>query len=239
MNGIAHTFELAKAFRHEQSDPGAFYRLLARDTVEELRRFHPLRDARVLDVGGASGYVGEALADAGAATVTVEYDREQIIEHGRRLVRGVQGDGCALPLTDSCVNIAYSSNVLEHVRAPSRMLEEMVRVVRPGGIVFVAYTNWLSPWGGHETSPWHYLGGDWAARRYERRYGHPPKNRFGDSLFPLHIGSVLGWATRREGVRLLDAFPRYYPRWTKPLVAVPGVREVATWNLVVVLRREP
>ena len=36
---------------------------------------------------------------------------------------------------------------------------------------------------------------------------------------------------------MLDAFPRYYPRWTKWIVRVPGLREILTWNLVVVMRR--
>ena len=36
-------------------------------------------------------------------------------------------------------------------------------------------------------------------------------------------------------VRLVDAFPRYLPTWSRPLLSVPGVREVATWNLVLVL----
>jgi hypothetical protein len=41
---------------------------------------------------------------------------------------------------------------------------------------------------------------------------------------------------RRPGLRLLDARPRYYPsqRW---LLKVPGLREVATWNCLLVLKR--
>ena len=58
------------------------------------------------------------------------------------------------------------------------------------GIVFVAFTNWLSPWGGHETSPWHYLGGERAARRYQRRHGEPPKNRYGRSLYPVSVADA-------------------------------------------------
>ena len=46
------------------------------------------------------------------------------------------------------------------------MIDEMVRVTRPGGTVFVSFTPWWSPWGGHETAPWHYLGGEYARRRY-------------------------------------------------------------------------
>ncbi len=118
------------------------------------------------------------------------------------------------------------------------MLAEMVRVTRPGGIVFVTFTNWLSPYGGHETSPWHYLGGDRAVARYQRKHGQMPKNRFGDSLYPVSVADVLGWARSAHGVVVVDAVPRYLPGWTRPVLRVPVLREFLTWNLLLVLRRE-
>jgi SAM-dependent methyltransferase len=237
MRGIRRSIRLFKGFRTEQQDPRAFYQLLADDTISEISRYCEVTGARVMDIGGASGYVGDALVDAGASTLTVEYDWSQIVEHGRRLKHGVQADGRALPVSDATFDIAYSSNVLEHVSNPELMLEEMVRAVTPGGIVFVTFTNWLSPWGGHETSPWHYLGGARAVRRYQRTHGELPKNLYGVSLYKLSVGSVLKWARTCGDVDVLDAFPRYYPHWTWPLVRVPGLREVATWNLALVLRR--
>jgi hypothetical protein len=36
---------------------------------------------------------------------------------------------------------------------------------------------------------------------------------------------------------VLDVVPRYNPRAARWLTSVPVVREVATWNLVIVLRR--
>ena len=77
--------------------------------------------------------------------------------------------------------------MLEHVPDPAGFADELVRVVRPGGLVVLSYTNWLSPWGGHETSPFHYLGGRRAIRLYARRYGHPPKNRVGENLFRVSV----------------------------------------------------
>jgi hypothetical protein len=53
----------------------------------------------------------------------------------------------------------------------------------------------------------------------------------------LSISQVLRWCNSSPNVTVLDAFPRYYPRWTKWIVRVPGLREVLTWNLVVVMRR--
>ena len=77
---------------------------------------------------------------------------------------------CRCRSRDGAVDVCYSSNVLEHVPEPWAMADEMLRVTRPGGTRRTCrFTNWLSPWGGHETSPWHYSGGARAARRYARR----------------------------------------------------------------------
>jgi SAM-dependent methyltransferase len=238
VKGLRRSVELFRAFRHEGTDPATFYGLLADDTVSDVSRFCQVNESIVLDVGGASGYVADAFREAGARPLTAEYDVDQMNEHGRKLVDGIIADGCALPCATGSVDISYSSNVLEHVVSHQRMLEEMVRVVSPGGVIYLTFTNWLSPWGGHETSPWHYLGGEWAAQRYERKTGAPAKNRYGVSLFRLSVAEVLGWCEKCPDVVVLDAFPRYYPRWSKWLVRVPGLREFLTWNLVVVMRRK-
>ena len=114
---------------------------------------------------------------------------------------------------------------------------ELLRVVRPGGLVFISYTAWSSPWGGHETSPWHFLGGEYAARRYERTVGRPPKNRYGETMFPTRVADGLRWARSQPDAWLIEAAPRYHPDWATFVVDLPGVREVATWNLMMVLRR--
>src|SRR5262249_1814438 len=146
--------------------------------------------------------------------------------------------GQALPIASGSMRLAHSSNVLEHVPCPMEMLSEMARVLEPDvGVGYVTFTNWHSPWGGHETSPWHYLGGDRAGRRYERRNGHAPKNEYGKSLFRLTIADVLRWFDARADLEVLWAGPRYLPEWSRGIVKVPGVREVVTWNLVVVFRR--
>ncbi len=41
----------------------------------------------------------------------------------------------------------------------------------------------------------------------------------------------------RDDLEILDALPRYYPRWCRAVLRIPGVREIATWNLLVVMRR--
>jgi SAM-dependent methyltransferase len=234
---LTRSLRLLSAFRFEASDPDRFGRVMAADTVELLSRYVEVAGASLVDVGGASGYVAEAIRSAGGSAVTVEYDPVEMNLASHPFSGGVRGDGRRLPIRSGSFDISYSSNVIEHVAGPALMLEEMVRVVRPGGTIMVCFTNWLSPWGGHETSPWHYLGGERAVAYYRRRYGRDPKNYYGRSLFPLHAKDLLGWARRNRSVEVVDAFPRYYPRALGGLVRVPWLREVATWNLALVLHR--
>ena len=47
----------------------------------------------------------------------------------------------------------------------------------------------------------------------------------------------LDWARAQTGAEVLDVVPRYNPRFARWLTRVPVLREVVTWNLVIVLRR--
>ncbi|MGW6441577.1 class I SAM-dependent methyltransferase [Lentzea sp. NPDC055074] len=228
---------LFRAFLKEQSDPDHFYRILADDSVSQVSSYASLDGAVVLDVGGGPGYFAEAFRGAGARYVGLDPDVGELSARGEPDPGMIRASGTALPFRDGSVDVCYSSNVLEHVDDPWLMLAEMVRVTRPGGTVFMSYTPWWSPWGGHETAPWHFLGGHYARRRYERRNGKPPKNAFGTSLFPVSVGAVQRWAHRQTVADVVETFPRYHPWWAKWITRVPGVREVASWNFVIVLRR--
>jgi hypothetical protein len=58
-------------------------------------------------------------------------------------------------------------------------------------------------------------------------------------LFRVHVGPTLRSVRARRDVVVLAAQPRYYPRWSRFVLAVPGLREVVTWNLLLVLGKRP
>jgi SAM-dependent methyltransferase len=192
----------------------------------------------MIDVGAGPPQFADAFCAAGARYVAVDADAASIRRPLPTGACAVVADGERLPLPSTSVDVCFSSNVLEHVRAPLALADELVRVTKPGGWIFLSYTNWLSPWGGHETSPFHYLGGRRAARIYTRRYGHQPKNRIGCNLFKISISTGLRWAVANGAVEVVDARPRYLPTWSRTLLRVPGLRELLTWNLLLVLRRQ-
>ena len=228
---LKSSLELLKLFLAEKRDPEPFHRHLATRTVAGLRL--PVEGRLLLDLGCGSGHYAEALRAAGARVVPTDLGLWQATDPPAGLVIS---DALALCFADGSFDGVFCSNLLEHTPDPERLLAEIERVLRPGGWAWVSWCNWYSPWGGHEIVPFHYLGPRLGLKVWRRLFGEPPRNVPFETLWPSHIGKVLGMVRRRPGLRLLDARPRYYPsqRW---LLKVPGLREVATWNCLLLLER--
>ncbi len=236
-SGVLRSIRLFRLFLGEQNDQERFYASLAEDAVRQVSEHSDLSGRTVVDVGGGGGWFTAAFRARGANCYLFEPDRAELGLRTAAPAGAVVADGYWLPVRDGGADVAFSSNVLEHVPDPMGLIEEMIRVTRPGGLVYVSYCNWYSPWGGHEMSPWHYLGPGYAERRYIRRHRRRPKHECGVNLFPVHIGPVLRTLRARPDVEIVEARPRYYPRWCRLLVRLPGLREVATWNLMLIMRR--
>ena len=202
--GPVGELRLLAAFRREQVDPDSFYDLLARDSVALVARHARLDGSRVVDVGGDAGYFADAFRERGAQCLLVEPDPAGPYTRGTPGPMSVIGDGYWLPLGDASVDVCFSCNVLEHVRDPAGLIDEMIRVTRPGGLVYLSYTV---------------------------------KNVYGETMFPLSVGQVLSLVRQRADVAVVEARPRYYPRCCRFLIFLPGLRELLTWNLLLILRR--
>lgn len=70
-------------------------------------------------------------------------------------------------------------------------------------------------------------------------YREAPKHTLGENLFAVHIGPTLRQVRARDDVTVVSARSRYWPFLAETVVKAPGIREVATWNLLLVLRRCP
>jgi SAM-dependent methyltransferase len=187
----------------------------------------------VVDLGAGRADHRRLLRRAGARVVAVDRDESLLATDP---AGAVVADATALPLRDGAVNGVFCSNLLEHTPDPLGVLDATARVLRPGGWAWLSWTNWLSPWGGHEIAPFHYLGADRGLAVARRVRGEPRRVLPGRNLFAVHISTVLHHIERDPRLRILAAVPRYYPSqaW---ILKVPGLREVATWNCLLLLSR--
>jgi SAM-dependent methyltransferase len=233
--GVARARELWRLFRNEREDPEPFYTWLADELAAGLERRHgPLAGRTLLDLGCGPGYYTAALRARGATVIPVDNSAGEL---GPVPPEGaLLADASALPLADGAVDGVVCSNLLEHTPDAQAVIREIERVLRPGGWAYLSWTNWYSPHGGHDMSPYHLLGPRLGPRLYERLHGPPRKNRYGDGLYAVHIGPTLRYVRERPELRVTGAEPRYWPA-LRPVMHVPGVREVAAWNCVIHLER--
>lgn len=241
LKGAARLRHLYGLFRHEVDAPEPFYRYLASETLQWLADEGVRVDgADLLDVGSGPGYYSSAFSAAGARVFELEVDESELGPIGiRRSHSGIitVGDAGRLPFADESFDAVFSSNMLEHVPlGPVQVIQEVERVMRPGGWFYLSWTNWYSPWGGHAISPFHYLGPKLGVNVYRRIHGEPPKNVPGRSLFPVHIGQVVRIVQRRTHLVMRAMVPRYYPN-VSVICRIPGLRELLAWNCLILLEK--
>jgi len=101
-------------------------------------------DRRVLDAGCGVGWGSLLLHQAGAAKVTgLDLSDEALADARRRApdVRFVRGDLQRLPFGRATFDLVTCFEAIEHVPDPYRVLDELLRVMDPGGLLMVSSPN--------------------------------------------------------------------------------------------------
>lgn len=133
----------------------------AEDMAAVLAAYTPLEGKRVLEIGtgcgvnhivwrrkyGADGWGVEPEGDGFESSAAVA--RMLIEANALDPARIKDAPGEKLPFPDAHFDIVYSSNVLEHVNDPARVLQEALRVLKPGGVMQIVCPNYLSYFDGH------------------------------------------------------------------------------------------
>jgi glycosyltransferase involved in cell wall biosynthesis/2-polyprenyl-3-methyl-5-hydroxy-6-metoxy-1,4-benzoquinol methylase len=112
----------------------------ARLYLSEIRRYHGFESGRLLEVGCGDGDFLVLAEAAGWQVTGIEYSpdackiAQQRLKNGKVSCGELQQAGLASEQFDLCV----VSDVIEHVRSPLDFLQEIHRVLKPGGTLFIA-----------------------------------------------------------------------------------------------------
>jgi SAM-dependent methyltransferase len=112
----------------------------------------PLSQLDALDLGASTGIIDNYLADHFHAVTGLDIDDKAIQSASNRFQKGnlvfQVGDALDTKLPSASVDVVICSQVYEHVPDAKAMIDEIFRLLRPGGICYFAAGNrfaWNEP----------------------------------------------------------------------------------------------
>lgn len=142
-------------------DESFWFRHRNRCILAAVQRHRP--GGFILDVGGGNGYVSRGLIDAGFDAVLLEPGPEGA-QNARR-ARGIPDVICATldeaALGSGTVPAAGMFDVLEHIEDDRGVVEQLHRILVPGGQVYLTVPSFDWLWSGADVDAMHF-----------RRYSH-------------------------------------------------------------------
>lgn len=113
-------------------------------TLRHFRGDDDLDGLRVVDLGCSTGFIADEFRRAGADVVGVDIDSPGLASARRRFGAGIgflSADGERLPLPDESIDIVVFNHIYEHVVDADAVMDEIVRVLAPGGLAYLGLGN--------------------------------------------------------------------------------------------------
>lgn len=210
-------------FWTRKKDPSQIYDNSGRITSALFSILPNVHGKKILEVGAGTGRDSFAIAKSGANVFVIDY-ADAAIEIIKKLnneneakVTATQGDAFALPFPENSFDVVFHQGLLEHFRNPWGIVEENIRILKPGGIliidvpqrwhiytivkhVLIAFDAWFAGW---ETE--FSLG---ELKRKLRQFGIEPIAFYGDWMYPSFFYRVIREILWKIGIRL----PLYPPK---------------------------
>jgi len=117
---------------------------------------------RILDVGSGTGAVPQDFSRFGWVCATDRSVDAMRFAREKGVTRTAVCDATQLPFANASMDILLAFDIIEHVEDDRGMLEELARVLKPGGAAAIHVPAWPSMWSRHDEVLEH-------KRRYTRR----------------------------------------------------------------------
>lgn len=106
------------------------------------------RGYRVLDLGCGNGMTSHILSRSGLKVIGLDVSQlflKNAAKWASPTLRYMAADAAYLPFKESSFDVVSSISLVEHVPDVKQVLLEMVRVLKPGGIILIMAPNLVSP----------------------------------------------------------------------------------------------
>jgi SAM-dependent methyltransferase len=212
-----------------------FYELQARDAIRWLDRVGVKLQpgVSVIDLGCGHGIFGAEFMKKGCE-VTFADQRQYLapeLQSARFVALDIDRDDFN---SAGKYDLVICSNVLEHLAQPERFVKECSKLIKDDGLLYLSWTNWLSPFGGHDFAPLHYLGGRRGQWLFDKLIRKHRNHTIYENLFPTYIGRVLKWIRQTPDLVVLRSASRYYTEFSF-VTKIPVAREFLSWNCALLI----
>lgn len=197
--GTREFFERALKFRSEYEQPW----------LPEVVPFHSMRDKRVLELGFGPGYDAYAFMQSGAIYSGIDITPQNVERTKKHLgfwgfspdVR--EGDAEELPFDDASFDIVYSNGVLHHTPDIGKAIGEALRVLKPGGRLYLIVYHRNSVFYRFTLPLMWLLEGSWRRETLARRLRRIEANAAGETpIVNVYSRGEIAALVTRHGFRV-------------------------------------
>ncbi len=131
--------------------------------MKELTKWGVPKDAKVIDIGTSTGTNLRMLKDNGFTNfIGVDLNKDAIAFcHDKGFEQVFEANACSVPFEDDTFDVVLATDIIEHIDDDIAALNEIQRILKPGGVAVVTVPAHKILWGANDDFSHH-------KRRYTR-----------------------------------------------------------------------
>ena len=185
------------------------------------------KNLRVMDLGSGRGGYSSEFAKKGAKVVAVDMTDEFF----RKIknVNFILSDARELSFKENSFDFVFCSGVIEHIPEQGKVLKEIKKVLKVGGLFYLSFPPFWSPVGAHQFKPFHYLGEE-AAVKLSRKFYNVRSLKYNDrygKLYKTKISNIKK-LIKKTNFKIRDIKTRLSPI---NFARIPILNEFLTWHV--------